>query len=303
MSLRHSVLVLTLGAGLAAPSLCGAATVVKLDPATQRRLGIETVPLAAEARTASVSGFARVLDAIPLASLDADIAQATAALAASRAEAARTRALNADDQTVSRRVADAAAAQAGADAAKLQLLRRRLGLEWGPVIARLSDARRSALVNDLAAGRAALVRIDLPAGPAQPGGSAVIDLGPGGRAEAALLGPTRTGDPRLQTTGLLGIVRGPAALRLGLGIVAPATLRGAAATRGVVIPRAALLRTAGQTFAYVRRDGGFERRPLAGALADPGGLFVTGGFRPGEAVVVSGAAKLFAAETPSQAAQ
>jgi len=38
-----------------------------------------------------------------------------------------------------------------------------------------------------------------------------------------------------------------------------------------------------------------------GGLSDPAGLFVAGGFRPGEQVVVKGAAQLFAAETPSKA--
>jgi hypothetical protein len=40
-----------------------------------------------------------------------------------------------------------------------------------------------------------------------------------------------------------------------------------------------------------------------GAQADPAGLFVATGFRPGEAVVTIGAAQLFAAETPTQPAQ
>jgi hypothetical protein len=70
----------------------------------------------------------------------------------------------------------------------------------------------------------------------------------------------------------------------------------------VIVPRAALLRTAGQTFAYIRRDGAtFERRPVVGGLADPVGLFVSAGFRPGESVVIKGAAQLFAAETPAKA--
>ena len=288
---------------LAGAASAAGTTVLRMDAVTQRRLGIATAPLAAVRRTASVAAFARVLDPVPLATLDSDIGQAAAALAASQAEAARTRALNAADQTVSKRAADAAAAQARADAAKLQLLRRRVGLEWGPSIAGFSDARRGGLVADIAAGRAALVRIDSTAGLAQGTGSATIDLGPAGRAYATLMGPTRSGDPRLQSTGLLGLVRGPAALRLGVGTVAPATLASGAGASGVVIPRAALLRTGGKTFAYVRRDGvSFERRPVGGGVADPVGLFVAAGFRPGEAVVVAGAAQLFAAETPSQGA-
>jgi hypothetical protein len=304
MSVRTSVLACGLALLLVAgPALGAAVTVLKLDAATQRRLGVVTQPLTAQRRGSSVTGFARVLDPVPLATLDSDISQAGAALAASQAEATRTRALNAADQTVSKRVAEAASAQGRADQAKVQLLRRRLGLEWGPAVAGLSDARRGQLIADIAAGRAALVRIDSAAGLAQTSGSAVLELGGGVRAFATLMGPTRTGDPRLQSTGVLGLVRGPASLQLGVGTVTPVSLA-SAGRAGVVVPRAALLRIAGQTFAYIRRDAGsFERRPLSGATPDPAGLFVAAGFRPGDAVVVSGAAQLFAAETPSHEAE
>jgi hypothetical protein len=105
-------LALWLVAGAAA-----AGPVVKLDPAVQKRLGVATQPLSAAQRAAKAQGFARVLDPVPLATLDSDIATAASALVASQAEAARARRLNADDQTVSRRAVDAAAAQARADAA------------------------------------------------------------------------------------------------------------------------------------------------------------------------------------------
>ncbi|MDB5422738.1 MAG: hypothetical protein JWQ29_154 [Phenylobacterium sp.] len=296
-------LALALGLAAAAPALAAPAKVLKIDAATQQRLGIVTAPLPAVLRSASVTGFARALDPVPLATLDSDIATAVAALNASQAEAARTRALNAADQTVSRKIAEAAAAQARADAAKLALLRRRLGLEWGPSVQAMSDARRDRLVGDIAAGRAALLRIDAASGLSYLTGSADIDLGQAGVARAAILGPARVGDPRLQSTGLLALVTGPQAMRMGVGTVAPATIAAGARMTGVMIPRAALLRTGGQTFAYVRRDAtNFERRPVVGGIIDPAGLFVPGGFRPAEQVVVKGAAQLFAAETPSQPA-
>jgi hypothetical protein len=296
-------LALALGLALAAPALAEPAKVLKLDAATQQRLGVATAPLAPARRAASISGFARALDTAPLATLDADIATAAAALAASQAEAARTKSLNAADQTVSRHVAETAAAQARGDAIKLSLLRRRLGLEWGPSIQALPDTRREKLIADLASGRAALVRIDFAGGLTAPARAvADIDLAAGGVARATILGPARVSDPRLQSAGLLALVTGPQALRLGVGAAAPATLTQGPAAGGVVIPREALLRTAGQTFAYVRRDAAnFERRPVTGAMSDPAGLFVAQGFRPGEQVVTKGAAQLFAAETPAKA--
>lgn len=281
---------LVAGAAMAGP-------VVKLDPAVQKRLGVATQPLSAAHRTAQAAAFARVLDPVPLATLDSDIAAAASALSASQAEAVRARRLNAADQTVSARAAEAAAAQARADAAKLNLLRRRVGLEWGPALARLSDAQRARLIAEIAAGRAALVRIDSAGGLASTRGAATLDLGQGQVAQAAILGPTRSSDPRLQSTGLLALVRGPAALRLGAGTVVPAKLATGAQASGVVIPRSALMRTGGATFAYVRSGAGvFERRQVIAPVADADGLFVATGFRPGEAVVTAGAAKIFAAE-------
>ena len=257
--------------------------------------------LAAARHQGAVTGFARVLDGGPLAQLDSDIAAAASAASASGVEATRTRALAAADATVAKKVAEAAAAQARADSTRLSLLKRRLGLEWGPAFMNLSEARRSGLISSLAAGRAALVRIDAPGSMAGMR-SAILDLGPDGRATAQILGPARTGDSRLMSTGLIGLVSGPAAQRLGAGLIVPVSLASGGGGGGVLVPRGALIRTGGSTFAYVRKDGThFERRALTGTASDPGGLFASGGVRPGEAVAVTGAAALYAAETAPKA--
>lgn len=294
----NKLAVLALAAGLVWTGLAQAAE-VEVDAATQKRLGVTVAPLAAARRQASATGFARVLDPVPLATLDSDLVTAATAAAASRVEAARTKTLAAADATVSLKVAQAAQAQAAADAAKLALLRRRVGLEWGPAFA--SDAARSRLIAELVAGRAVLVRIDAPAG---TGGarSARMQLSSGETVDVAILGPARTADPRVQTGGLVGVVRGPVAARLGVGMSAPVTLSGAAGGSGVLVPRSALIRTAGQTFAYVRKDAThFERRALVAPTSQPEGLFSAGGFAPGEPVVVSGASALLAAETAPKA--
>ena len=64
-----------------------------------------------------------------------------------------------------------------------------------------------------------------------------------------------------------------------------------------MLPRGALLRAEGTVFVYVRTaPTRFERRVVEGGTPDPAGLFVTSGFRPGEAVAVSGGAALLTAE-------
>ena len=289
------------GALLASASLCAAAP-LKVDAATQRRLGVATAPLAAAHRNTSVAGFAKVLDPGPLAALEADIVTAAAAADASRTEAARAHALNAADATVSKRAVETADAQARADAAKLALLQRRVGLEWGRAVSGLSAARRARLVADLSAGRAALVRIDTVAGQGEPGlRTASLDLGAAGKAQAVVLGPARTGDPRLQSAGVIALVSGPQAQWLPPGLTASVSAAAGVGDGGVVIPRAALLRVKGQTFAYVRTGpDGFERRRVDGGAPQPEGLFTPSGFHSGEAVVVAGGAALLAAETPAK---
>ncbi|MBS0332617.1 MAG: hypothetical protein JSS35_07605, partial [Proteobacteria bacterium] len=252
-----------------------ASGLLAMDASTQARLGVATAAVRTAYHTGAQAAFARGLDPGPLAQLDSDLEAARAAAAASAAEAKRTRALAAD-QTVSKQVAEAAESQARQDALKVKLLRQRVGLEWGPGVGRLSDAARGKLIADIVAGRAALVRLDSANGlAATAGGSATIDLGPGGLVTAKVLGPTRTADPRLQSAGLLAVVRGAGSLRVASGSVAPASVAVGAGTVGVVLPPAGLLRAGGQTFVYVRRDAThFERRAVAGGAADPEGVFV-----------------------------
>ncbi|WP_297510376.1 hypothetical protein [uncultured Caulobacter sp.] len=283
-------------ATLAAMALAGQALAeVTLDAAAQKRLGVTVAPLSAARDAGATNGYARVLDPVPLATLDSDLQAAAAAARASAAEAARTQALAAADATVARKVAEAARAQASADAAKLLLLRRRIALEWGRAF--VADGPRARLLAELSAGRAALVRIDAPAGVADVVG-ARIDLGSGQSVPVAVLGPTRTADSRLGTGGLIGVARGPSVARLAVDLTAPAILSAKGRdVAGVLAPRSAVMRGGGAVFVYVREDPThFERRVLTGVVPRAEGLFAAGGAKPGELVVVSGAAAIFATE-------
>jgi hypothetical protein len=266
--------------------------------ATQQRLGIVTSQLVSMRHGDTVRGYARVLDPLPLASLDADIMAAKAVAQASRGEAERTKMLNAAGAAVSVRAAEAAQAQARVDQAHLIFLRRQLALQWGP-IATLSDDRRSALVSQISTGRAALVRIDSPATAAQVGLTALeVSFEGLGTAHVTLLGPARTADVRMGSVGLMGQVTGPLAARMAVGLTAPVTLPLRGAGSGVVVPRSALLRTGGQTWAYVKLSPTtFERRVLVGAHATEMGMGVSKGFSEGESVVIQGGTMLLSAET------
>ena len=285
-----------IGAALAACGSPARADVV-LGADVQRHLGIGTAALIPERRSTQVAAFAKVLDPGPLAALEADLDTAIAAAVASSAEARRAQALAKAGESMARKDAEAAVAQARSDQAKLALLRRRVGLEWGPGLARLSDQRRGRLIQALAAGKAALVQVDTPSNEGQPGARTVeIDIGDGS-VHAPVLGPSRNAEPRLQSSGLIALVTGPQAILFSIGLTQSARINTSSAVPGVVIPRTAVVRAQGSDWAYVQsQDTHFERRRLADPVPESAGLFVTRGFRPGEVVVVQGAAALFAAE-------
>jgi hypothetical protein len=275
----------------------GPALAVTVDAGLQARLGIATQPLTAERRAAQIDAFAKVLDPGPLAQLDSDLRAAEAAASASRAEAKRSRALNASGGSIASKDVEAADAQARSDEVHLELLRRRVGLEWGPGIARLSVSRREALIQALSRGDAALVHIDSPSNEGQAGARSVdIDVG-SSSVRGEVLGPARAAEPRLQSSGLIAVVRGREAVLLSNGLIQSAHIDSTSAVSGVIIPRSAVIRFEGSNWAYVRQGPSeFERRRLDSPAPEDKGLFVTAGFRAGDQVVVSGAIALFGVE-------
>ena len=295
------VMMLVLGAANAARADADDKAIkpVKLPAETQVKLGLRSEPLRAETSAATLSGFVKVLDPGPLAQLDSDIDAADAAAQASQAEFERSQALNKDGQTVATKQVEAARAQARADAIKLALLRRRVGLEWGDGVARLSGRQRGQLLTDIGAGRAALVRIDTPSGEGLAGLKTVeLDLGSLGKVRATVLGTARNADPRLLSPGLIATARGPGVRSLSIGLSAPVKLTASTPVRGVVVPRAALLRSGGETWVYVRTASDtFLRKAVEQGRSGPSGLFAPEGLKAGEQVVTQGAAALFAAET------
>jgi hypothetical protein len=163
----------------------------------------------------------------------------------------------------------------------------------------MSGRQRAQLLTDIAAGRAALVRIDTPSGEGLSRLKTVeLDLGPLGRVRATVLGAARSADPRLLSPGVIAVARGSGVRSLQTGLSSPVKLAASVPVAGVLVPRAALLRSKGETWVYVRTAGdSFLRREVEHGRSDPAGLFAPEGFKAGEQVVTQGAAALFAAET------
>jgi hypothetical protein len=274
-----------------------AALAVRLDAAAQRRLGVATRPPTAARRAAEIDAFAKVLDPEPLVQLDSDLATAEVGAAASRAEAERARALHAADGSVATKDLEAAQAQARADALKVQFLRRRIGLEWGPGVARLSDAARGRLVRGLAAGHIALVHVDTHNNDGQPGARFVkVDVG-GGSVRGVVLGPARAAEPRLQSSGLIVEVSGKTAILFSVGLTQSAHIEVRSPEVGFVVPLSAIIRHRGLDWVYVQvGPESFERRMLDSPVPEADGFFVVRGIAAGDLVVIAGAATVFTAE-------
>ena len=282
---------------MAAPAV---AEPVLIDAAVQARLQIITKPLQAVHGTAvAATGFARVLDPAPLLALLGDTDAAAATAQASAAEAARTAVL-VKDSTVSAKANEAAQAQARSDAAKLLQLKQRLSLEWGPYFAALPATALQQLGADLTGAKAAIVRIDAPAGAGIRGASqAQLDFGALGQVTAKVVGVARTADLKLQSPGLIAIVNGPDAAYLSAGLTATTQLFGSTDGDGVLIPNNALLRQDGQIFAFVKTAAkSFDKRVVHPARLTAEGIVVTSGFHAGELVVIQGAQALSAAAAP-----
>ena len=298
------LLALTMGVSAANdPQVSGAAPKpITVNAAEQARLGVLTQALAAALAPAGLVTTARVLDPGPLIQLDADLAAASASLAASRAEASRTRKLYAQDRTASARALEMADAQAQADLQRVNGAQRRLLLEWGEGVAGLPARRRAALLNDLAHVRSELVRVELPPEAPLPPAGVIIRLRSGAAAtvmQAKVLGMLPVADPRLQTRGVLAELSGAQAT-LAVGQMLSAQLPAAGAAPGVVLPRGALLRKDSKVWVYVQTaPTTFVRREVTGFLPLADGWFVSGGFAPGERVVTAGAAALLGVEAPA----
>jgi len=292
--LRAAIAPLLIGALLAArPTLAE----VTISAGDQARLGVATRKLVATRHSTETDAFAKVLDPEPLVQLDSDLATAEAAATASAAEAARSKALHGDNASISAKDTEAAVAQARQDALKVDILRQRLGLEWGPGIARLGEAARGRLVHALSAGTVALVHVDTHNNEGQAGAKYVkVDIGDDS-VRGTVIGPARAAEPRLQSSGLIVQVAGHSAILLSVGLTQSAHIESTTAEAGVMIPREAVIRYRGLDWAYVRTGpSGFERRLIDGPVPESDGFFVAHGFAGGDEVVVSGATALFAAE-------
>lgn len=271
---------------------------LKLDTATQTRMGLETAALPSCSHRATARAAARVLDAAPLQVAVSDLISAQLEAEAAAQESDRTRVL-ANQQNASERALKASELASEKARAQLDAARLRLLSAWGPDIANRKDLRGFAA--SIVAGDAALLRVDATLGTAvadHPAGVRLVSLDSGNQPfTATVLGPAPSIDAQLQGPAFLCIVQ-PNAGRLKPGGVLIAYLDSSdKEQQGVVVPREAILRYEGEAWVY-RQDGTDSFQRVGVVLDAPldDGWFVNESLEPGQKVVTRGAAQLLSEE-------
>ena len=263
-----------------------------------------------------------------LTAAQAEIAAATASLEAAKASVERLKVLNADNKTASDRQLQEADAKSKAEAARLKAatetvaaIEASLGARagaTGPMT--LTVERRGEVVELLARpGEAVesgqpllrvalydrlLARASLPAGGLAPAAAqaATARILPLGREPLVLKGE-RAGPAEPQLLGdavHYAVDAAEARLRPGMAFTAYLPLPGERA-KGVVLPRGAILRLEGERWVWIQTaDDRFTRREVEHARPVDAGWFVAEGFKPGEKIVVAGAALLLSEELKSK---
>ncbi len=262
--------------------------------------GIATAAAERAEASVEVDAFGRVLDPLPLVEALHARRAARAAATLARAELERVARLNRDDQNASTRDLESARAAADKAAADLATASARLTVGWGA----LAD-QDDTLGDELASGRRALVRVDLPAGVVvtPPPATVTITHAPDGKAPRAarVLGPAASVDPLVQGESWIALVADdPPQPGAVLAVRVP---RDAMPVAGVRVPASAIVWVDAAPAVYVAAaPGEYERRAVTLGPRVDDHWIVTSGLAPDEPVVVAGAARLVSSELVGRAA-
>jgi membrane fusion protein, multidrug efflux system len=293
------------GAAAAPPervSVVNGETVVAIDAAAAEKSHITAVPIAAARRSKGKQVFATAVDVKDLVDARNQFAvaaaqkeQARAHLVAVGAEYARLKALHDDNRNISDRVlqeaeANERAERANADAAAASMTAAEAGVRqrWGDAVAS-AFASNARWVDDLIANRSVLVQV---VSPVQPQRRIQLQTADGEVAATFLSASPRT-DARVQGRSWLYLAPAGAIVP---GMNLTAGIGTANVQNGVLVPREAVVWTAGRAWAYVEKaPGQYARRAIDATVPMGEGYFVTT-LQAGQRVVAAGAQELLSEE-------
>jgi hypothetical protein len=272
---------------------------VMLTPGQVEKLGVQTEEVKAVEYAEETSGFGTVIPRETIAQASAELATAEATEKQSRAALARTRRLSGTPGAMSADVEETNARQASVDTAALTLARQRLSATFGQN-APWSNGANPALLQDLANGRAQLVRATFPLGTL---GGEIPKILRASRIGQAATGKgwkmsliwTAPADASVPGRSFFALLRG-SDLGEGERIIVSAPV--GAAQPGVVIPAEAAVIKDGKYWCYVEeKPGTFVRTEIDTGRPFENGYFVAAGVKRGDKVVTNAAAQLVAKES------
>ncbi|HVC31459.1 MAG TPA: hypothetical protein VND24_09755 [Steroidobacteraceae bacterium] len=275
-----------------------------LSAEQQRAVGIVIAVAPAANLPQRIAAFGRVLDPAQLVADAGRLDSSRAAADAAAAETARLKGLYRHADTSLKALQLAQAAQTEAQA-RMRQAQAEFLLRWGP-LAQLGDAQRTALIEQLAAGRQLLLRADLPGrhSVGRMPKRALVDVD-GVEVPARVLGPLPEAAVRLQSVGLLlQISHAPPGL--GPSAQLPVVLEGSAGD-GRVVPDGALLYGRRGVYVYhvlpeKTKDGDTQFAPLTVTLLQQvGGGWLVSGLNADDRIVVHGAGALWSLQGLSSA--
>ena len=274
-------------------------TIIDMSDDQQGDAGIVFGNPAAGQWKPEVKGYGRVLDPSPLAGLVNDLVTAQAAAAATQQEWDRQKTLSGQTNT-SQRALQTAEAAARRDQLAVQAVRDKLALGWGDALAGRADLAE--FVQLLTTRKAALARVDLPAGETlepTPAAARLVALS-GKTAEAKFLCPVPDVDPQIQGQGFIFLIQ-PNDIALAPGGAVTAWMqRPGDPLAGAIIPRDAVVRVEGEGWVYLmikdKGGEGFMRRKILLDRPTENGWFVADSVKPDDYIVVTGAQTLLSEE-------
>jgi hypothetical protein len=277
----------------------GTMPMLTLSTGAQQRIGLRTAGLVRTRMSREAKGYGRVLDPSSLITGCAELAAADAAATASRQEFERLRSLHAEGQNASLRALQAAEAAAKRDRLQVETARARLVLAWGQAVIERDDL--AGLAHALTIQDKLLVRVDLPAGegtPTPPARARLVEAArPDQTAMAEFLNRVTGTDPRTQGQGFMFLMA-TNSWRWPFDTAVIGYLQGAGEPwTGIIVPRSAVVRSAGKAWVYVRtKPGQFTRREVVLDWPAEAGWFIRTGLTEQDELVVVGAQLLLSEE-------
>jgi hypothetical protein len=283
--------------------------VLKMDTATQNRLGLVTSTLTVSTTRREVTAPGVVLTAQDLTGLRNSYVAAQAQLQKSRVEAAvaskeyfRLKTLFDENQNISEKALQSAEGAMQANQTDLRAAEQQLGLQeslmqqqWGRVASGWA-MQDSPEFRRILEQREVLAQITIPATGALALPKTIsVEIPGGARIQASLVSPLPRVDPRIQGNSFLCLA--PAHFGLVPGINLVAHLSFGDAMHGVVVPTSAVVWSEGKAWVYQQTaSDSFTRRAVATDSPVGIGFFVDSAFSAGDKVVTQGAQALLSEE-------